>query len=413
MKNKAQLIQTIIAAAIAVILIILIVKPSGGASFNTDASTYFDLEPDEVQELIKEAGFEHDDFLSGDYDGTYTDAYRKTGVALIVNTEGYISGVKLTEENEFNFNGLKIGDTYSGFGTSEELIDSGWIYDNIDIEGRDTWSKGNRYLDVTYENGAITDINCMDISDYVTDGQISETEEIILEEGVQEESINESTSENETEGSSNIQDFIFPDSDSRYLTESDVSGMDAATIRLGINEIYARHGRAFETEDLNAYFSSKSWYTPIYSADEFASMENSVFNEYEKANITFLGGVRDRLNGNSTQSSAFTPNYIYGVYEIHDGNIDATAEIGFYSDSGEDYIHLSGATSDGSGFGEFEGTIRSSNGNSYTAVDESGIDVIDFIYNGTDAIEITNGYISTSGATFPGFGGVYNKMSEF
>ena len=173
MKNKAQLIQTIIAAAIAVILIILIVKPSGGASFNTDASTYFDLEPDEVQELIKEAGFEHDDFLSGDYDGTYTDAYRKTGVALIVNTEGYISGVKLTEENEFNFNGLKIGDTYSGFGTSEELIDSGWIYDNIDIEGRDTWSKGNRYLDVTYENGAITDINCMDISDYVTDGQIS------------------------------------------------------------------------------------------------------------------------------------------------------------------------------------------------------------------------------------------------
>ena len=92
-------------------------------------------------------------------------------------------------------------------------------------------------------------------------------------------------------------EYIFPDSNSRYLTEADVAGMDAATIRLGINEIYARHGRAFQTEDLNAYFSSKSWYTPMYSADEFAAMEDAVFNEYEKANITFLGGVRDRLNG--------------------------------------------------------------------------------------------------------------------
>ena len=92
-------------------------------------------------------------------------------------------------------------------------------------------------------------------------------------------------------------EYIFPDSNSRYLTEADVAGMDAATIRLCINEIYARHGRAFQTEDLNAYFSSKSWYTPMYSADEFAAMEDAVFNEYEKANITFLGGVRDRLNG--------------------------------------------------------------------------------------------------------------------
>ena len=407
MKSKAQLIQTIIAAVDAIVLIILIVRPSGGASFNTDASTYFDLSPDEVQQLIKDAGLEHDDLISGDYDGYYIDAYDDEYITLTLYSDS-TEGLIISADGKYSFGDLSIGDSFEGNGSSKELINDGWTHD-YGIEGRDLWMKDDKYLDIHYEDNVITQINCSVISDEFD----TSSDEYIEETTSLDESTIDTASINDTsEQSDSIQDYIFPDSDTRYLTEEDVSGLDAATIRLGINEIYARHGRAFETEDLNAYFSSKSWYTPIYSADEFASMENSVFNEYEKANITFLGGVRDRLNGNSTQST-FTPNYIYGVYEIHDGNIDATAEIGFYSDSGEDYIHLSGVTSDGSGFGEFEGTIRSSNGNSYTAVDESGIDVIDFIYNGTDAIEIANGYVSTSGATFPGFSGVYSKISEF
>ena len=53
----------------------------------------------------------------------------------------------------------------------------------------------------------------------------------------------------------------------------------------------------------------------------------------------------------------------------------------------------------------------SSKGNSYTAVDENG-DVIDFTYNGVDAIEITNGYVSDGGLYFPGFGGTYQKTAD-
>ena len=52
MKNKSQLIQTIIAAVVTIVLIVLIVKPSGNSSFNNDASTYFDMTPEEVV-LIK------------------------------------------------------------------------------------------------------------------------------------------------------------------------------------------------------------------------------------------------------------------------------------------------------------------------------------------------------------------------
>lgn len=81
------------------------------------------------------------------------------------------------------------------------------------------------------------------------------------------------------------QDYIFPESNVRYLTDEDLNGLDKATLRLGRNEIYARHGRAFQTEDLNQYFNSKSWYYGYLSAEEF---DDSVLNVYEKANLDII-----------------------------------------------------------------------------------------------------------------------------
>lgn len=85
--------------------------------------------------------------------------------------------------------------------------------------------------------------------------------------------------------------FVFPDSDKRYLTEEDVHEMDASYVRLGLNEIYARHGRKFNDIELQNYFSSQAWYTPEYTPDEFSAIEGSVFNEYEKANVEFLANL--------------------------------------------------------------------------------------------------------------------------
>ena len=64
--------------------------------------------------------------------------------------------------------------------------------------------------------------------------------------------------------------------------------MDAYTVRLGLNEIYARHGRKFNDANLQEYFNSQPWYTPVYTPDEFNAIENSVFNAYEKANVKFF-----------------------------------------------------------------------------------------------------------------------------
>lgn len=48
------------------------------------------------------------------------------------------------------------------------------------------------------------------------------------------------------------------------------------------NEIYARHGRIFEDEELNEYFQSKSWYEGYLTADEF---DDSVLSDIERKNL--------------------------------------------------------------------------------------------------------------------------------
>ncbi len=84
-------------------------------------------------------------------------------------------------------------------------------------------------------------------------------------------------------------EFIFADSDKRYLSDEEVKNLNKDEIRIAINEIYARRGRSFKTPELNEYFSSKSWYNPQFSQAEFSE---DVFNEYEKANINLLSQYR-------------------------------------------------------------------------------------------------------------------------
>lgn len=76
-------------------------------------------------------------------------------------------------------------------------------------------------------------------------------------------------------------EYILPDSDKRNYDESEIEGLTAKQCILARNEMYARHGRAFTNVDLEAYFETKSWYSPMIPADEF---NNSVLNKYEVYN---------------------------------------------------------------------------------------------------------------------------------
>ena len=51
-------------------------------------------------------------------------------------------------------------------------------------------------------------------------------------------------------------DYILPDSASRVYTYDELLGLSKDELRLAINEIYARHGRMFDSAEYQNYFNS-------------------------------------------------------------------------------------------------------------------------------------------------------------
>lgn len=80
-------------------------------------------------------------------------------------------------------------------------------------------------------------------------------------------------------------EYFFPDSNSRYLTDEELAPYSYDQLELAKNEIYARHGRQFVTQRIADYFNSKTWYQGTIDPETFDAQQDSVFNEYEIANI--------------------------------------------------------------------------------------------------------------------------------
>lgn len=77
----------------------------------------------------------------------------------------------------------------------------------------------------------------------------------------------------ELRGSATTEGFVFADSDRRLLQADEVSGLDAGMLRLARNEIYARRGRKFRSQDLREYFSRFDWYRPQFGEVELTYVE--------------------------------------------------------------------------------------------------------------------------------------------
>ncbi len=82
--------------------------------------------------------------------------------------------------------------------------------------------------------------------------------------------------------------YILEDSAGRFLTVEELSSLSKEELRLARNEIYARHGRLFQAEDLQDYFNSMDWYYGYIPSDQF---DESVLNEYEKSNLITIKEV--------------------------------------------------------------------------------------------------------------------------
>ena len=86
-------------------------------------------------------------------------------------------------------------------------------------------------------------------------------------------------------------DYVIPDSDSHDYSRAELETLSDDQLRIAHNEIYARHGKIFRSEDLQKYFDAKSWYDGRYSADEFDKM-NVELNSHEQHNADLLQQIR-------------------------------------------------------------------------------------------------------------------------
>ena len=78
-----------------------------------------------------------------------------------------------------------------------------------------------------------------------------------------------------------LNEYIFPESNFQYLKKWELEGLSKEELKIARNEIYARHGRMFQDDSLQAYFNSRSWYTPSIAPEDF---KESKLNEVEIAN---------------------------------------------------------------------------------------------------------------------------------
>ncbi len=129
-----------------------------------------------------------------------------------------------------------------------------------------------------------------------TEEEEEEEEAEVEEEAAEEEAVEETTTISKTYlGLTITTDYILANSNTTYISESDLKGMSAEELKLARNEIYARHGRTFKDADLQAYFNSCSWYSGTISPDNF---NEKVFNDYEIKNLAVIRAYEKSIGVN-------------------------------------------------------------------------------------------------------------------
>ena len=137
------------------------------------------------------------------------------------------------------------------------------------------------------------------------DGKYEEVQEEVQEEpekeAVQEEPketqeqaaaiANQEKKNSEEQTENKKQEYIFPDSNIRFLSEEEVKKLDADKLRIARNEIFARHGYIFQDKELQQYFGKMPWYSGIVPSEQF-DMEAEL-NEYEKGNIELISKLEE------------------------------------------------------------------------------------------------------------------------
>lgn len=221
-------------------------------------------------------------FMANDYLGTW---YSKDGLVCLSIDDLTLKSVTFTFSQASDSEGTRVSeasDTAKVAGNAAKLdFTDSW---GNQVSGNMTFDQGKLYLrlDTTVTaDGA---------------GMAPKVDGVMTREKAAAEATATPT-ETASEESKDIsgRDYIFPDSDSRYLTDEDLEGYSSDQLELAKNEIYARRGRKFVTQRIADYFNSKSWYKGTEDPETFDDNQGDIFNEYEVANISKIADTEELL----------------------------------------------------------------------------------------------------------------------
>ena len=174
-----------------------------------------------------------------------------------------------------------------------------------------------RMCEITLKDKKISSRQCFDVEDrnYRTDYEEMKLQ--IKTRTLDEEPVWEASEvvDADAEG-----EYVFPNSDTEYLSYEEVSAKSDEDLLWGRNEIYARHGYIFQDESIRQHFENTDWYQGTVSSDQF---DTSVFNDYELANIDLIVQVESqRENDGSSDNGAVLQKVVDYTGEYEDGNGD-------------------------------------------------------------------------------------------
>lgn len=140
-----------------------------------------------------------------------------------------------------------------------------------------------------------------------------------------------------------VSGYIFPESAERYMSVEELNGLPLQLINYGKNEIYARHGRRFRSQELQAYFDGQSWYSGSISPDEFD--ENSL-NEYERINAHMINDFEHQYNaeGYKLDQDGYSYEAVYAYLTQAEENTSGGENDGFEEDGSVDFEAADGAS---------------------------------------------------------------------
>lgn len=192
------------------------------------------------------------------------------GDVCVSCTDGKVDMIMITgsEKATPSFHGVRIGmdekEAYEKLSKNydEEVDLDGKFYVNLENKGM---------VRCKSEDGKISGITYMTLTD-----------DMIAEYGTQEEEILYS-------------EYVFLDSDKKYLSEEEVRSVEIDRLFIGRNEIFARHGYIFQDANLQQHFENTSWYKGTIPNEQF-NMEE-LFNDFEKKNVELIKKVENEING--------------------------------------------------------------------------------------------------------------------